>query len=114
MYDTEETLNTQVRLTTSSGPIETMLDMVLISTAKGKYATSGFEPLGQIASLFDQDRQELWDRYISDRGFTPLRKILLGIDQCQTVDEFLQQSQRDGTISHVINSPDKRYRTALT
>ena len=110
----EKALIICVWLTYSSGALETMLDMALVSIAKGECLANGFDVIGQIASLFNKDQQELWDCYVSSRGFTALHKILLRVDNHQTLDEFLTQLWQDGTISHMINTPDKHYRTALT
>lgn len=95
--------------------METMLDYILVTNAMGYSALEDFSSaLTQVALLFGWNSGDLWGEYEESRGFTPVHRALLGINNSHDgLWNFLASLVAAGTLTDIIDCPDARGRSPL-
>src|SRR5271154_1557904 len=92
--------------------METMIDNILIARAMRNEANDQpWISISTIALLFGKPLHEVWEGYIGSRGFSPLHKALLNIEN--TLPEYLSAAYEQGILADLIDIRESRGRTAL-
>ena len=103
-------------LISSSTPVQTMLDDIVIATAMTNSSPAYRNAqIATVASIFSSDSGGSWNDYKSCRGFTPIHEALLRINDDSSVSlrELLTLWAEDGILSGLIDVPDSFGRSPL-